>query len=325
MTKNELAELRRSLPAIVLAVCCTHLYASSLDGQSEEITPKTSAVSRRASTEFTIEKLIDWGRLQEAREKLREQFAKEGERPRMLLFEAMILYKEKQYPESIRKLERSLALDNSDPDVYKLIGLNLVSLGEEDLAGRYFETAVELAPRDFMARYYLGLSHLTNKHFDRAETGIREVIKLNPKYVDAHILLGVAQEQLGKEIEAIRTYRQAIELTEQQNLKRETPFLYLARLLISLQSYEQSLPPLKRAVDINPKSAEARTLLGRALNQLGHYEEALQVLQDAVKLAPQNKTPHYLMMGIYKKLGKWGEAQREMQLFHELEEKEKKK
>jgi tetratricopeptide (TPR) repeat protein len=308
-----------------LAVCCTHLYAASLNSQSEEISLQSSAVSRRASTELTIEKLIDLGRLQEAREKLREQFAKEGEHPRTLLFEAMILYKEKQYVESIRKLERSLALYDSDPDVYKLIGLNLVSLGKEDLAGRYFETAVELAPRDYMARYYLGLYQLSNKYYDRAEAVFREVIKLSPNYVDAYLLLGVAEEQRGKEVEALRTYRQAIELAEQQNLKIDTPFLYLARLLISLQSYEQSLPPLKRAVEINPKSSEARTLLGRALNQLGRYEEALPVLQDAVKLAPQDKTSHYLMMSVYKKLGKGDEAQREMQLFRALEGKEKKK
>jgi tetratricopeptide (TPR) repeat protein len=317
---SPVAEQRGLLPAIVLAACCIYFYAPSIYGQSERISPKPGL-----ATESTIEKLIDRGRLQEAREKLREQSAKEGEQPRMLLFEAMILYKENQYVESIRKLERSLALYDSDPDVYKLIGLNLVSLGKEDLAGRYFETAVELAPRDFMARYYLGLYQLSNKYYDRAEAGFRDVIQLSPRYVDAYILLGVTLEQRGNEAEAIRTYHQAIELSEQQNLKKEAPFLYLARLLISLQSYEQSLPPLKRAVEINPKSTEARALLGRALNQLGRYEEALPVLQDAVKLAPQDKTSHYLMMSVYKKLGKRDEAQREMQLFRALEEKEKKK
>src|SRR5262245_28970680 len=121
MTKTEITKQKKLLQAIVLAMCCsTHLYASSLNS-----------------------------RLQEAQEKLREQSAKQGEHPRALLFEAMTLYKEKQYVESIRKLERSLALNERDPDVYKLIGLNLVSLGKEDLAGRYFESAVELAPHDF--------------------------------------------------------------------------------------------------------------------------------------------------------------------------------
>ena len=100
----------------------------------------------------------------------------------------MILHKEKQYLASIRKLERVLSLNDGDPDVYKLIGLNLVSMGKEDLAERYFVRAVELAPRDFMARYYLGLYQLTSKQFARAEAGFQEVIKLNPKYVEGYQL-----------------------------------------------------------------------------------------------------------------------------------------
>ena len=316
---SQVAKQRGLVPAIVLAACCAYFYAPSSYGQADY------SQAESITAESRIEKLIDRGRLREAREALRERSAQAGEHPRMLLFEAMILYKEKHYLESIRKLERSLSLNYGDPDVFKLIGLNLVSLGKEDLAGRYFEIAVDLAPRDFMARYYLGLYQLSNKHYNQAEAGFRRVIQLNPGYVDAYILLGVTLEQRGNETEAIRTYHQAIDLSEQQNLNQETPFLYLARLLISFQSYELSLPPLERAVEINPKSSEARTLLGRALNQLGRYEKALPFLQDAVKLAPQDKTSHYLLMSVYQKLGKREEAQREMRLFLELEEKEKKK
>jgi Flp pilus assembly protein TadD len=282
-------------------------------------------VSMTLSMTLSIEKLIDGGRLQEAREKLREQFTKEGERHRLLLFEAMILYKEKQYLESIRKLERVLSLHDGDPDAYKLIGLNLVSVGREDLAGSYFEKAVELAPRDFMARYYLGLYQLTGKQFGLAEATSQAVIKLNPKYLDGYLVLGVAQEQLGKEGEAIQTYLQACEIAEQQNSKTETPFLYLARLLISLRRFEQSLPPLKKAVAINPKSPEALTLLGQTLGRFERHDEAIQALQEAARLAPQDKSPHYALMSIYRKLGRAEDAQREMRIFRALEEKENKK
>jgi Flp pilus assembly protein TadD len=319
MTITRFYPLRSVCALLVLAVWS----ALPCVGQADEMALKTTSVKSHAVAEPTIEKLIDQGRLTEARAKLQEQLAKEGERPRLLLCEAMILYREQQYLDSIRKLERVLSLDDTDPDVYKLAGLNLVSLGREELAAPYFEKAVELAPGDFMARYYLGLHQLTSKQYAQAEMTAREVLKLNPKYVDAWLLLGVAQEQLGKEAEAIQTYRQASEITEQQPLKSEMPFLYLARLLVSLQKFEPSLPPLKRAVAINPKSPEALALLGRALSRLEQYAEALPILLEAVKLAPQEKTSHYLLMTIYQKLGKADEAQREMQIFRALEEKKK--
>ncbi len=315
-----------SFPVGIALTATVPFQESQAGSQSphRDDTDRSSAVSRRDSTELTVEKLIDLGRLQEAREKLREQSAKQGEHPRILLFEAMILYKEKQCVESIRKLERSLSLYDADPDVYKLIGLNLVSLGKEDLAGRYFETAGELAPRDFMARYYLALYQLTSKEFKRAEASSQAVIKLNPKYVDAYLVLGVAQEQLGQEAAALQTYQQAIKVAEQQPRKTEMPALYLARLLISLQRYEQSLPPLQKVVAINQKSAEALTFIGLVLSRLERYEEAIPSLQEAARLAPQDKSPHYLLMGVYQKLGNTSEAQREMQIFRALEANEKK-
>lgn len=298
------------------------LWVSTISGyaQSGEATLK-----RGAATESTVARLIDLGRLGEAREKLREHLAKDGTQPRLLLFEAMILYQEQQYVESLRKLEQSLKLRDGDADVYKLAGLNLVAVGKEDVAAGYFARAIALAPQDFMARYYLGLHDLTSKQYAQAEAGLRETIKLNPNYVDAWMLLGVAQEQLGHEVEAVQTYRQAVALAEQQGTKTETPFLYLARHLIALQQFEPSLSPLRRAVAINPKSAEALTLLGRVLSRLEQRAEAVRVLQEAARLAPQDKTPHYLLMSLYQKLGKVEDAQREQQLFRTLEEKEKQK
>jgi Flp pilus assembly protein TadD len=236
--------------------------------------------------------LIDLGRLKEAREKLRERPAAEGERPRLLLFEGMILYREKQYAASIATLERARGLQDGDPNVYKLLGLNLVSMGQEELAGGYFARAVELAPRDFMARYYLGLHQLTSKQAALAEASSQAAIRLNPNYPDAWLLLGVAQEQVGREEEAVRTYRRAGEIVEQQQLATEMPFLYLARLLISLGRVEESLPPLEKAAALNPKSAEARALRGQTLGRLGRYESAVQSLQEAVRLSPQDKSLH---------------------------------
>jgi tetratricopeptide (TPR) repeat protein len=307
-------------PAVALA----QVPAGSLLDIVDPHNVRLSSGTRQASTALTIERLIDLGRLDDARERLREQFAKHGERPRLLFLEAMILYREKQYLQSIRRLERSLALSDRDPDVYKLAGLNLVAAGRRDLAGPYFEAAVKLAPRDFMARYYLGLHELSDRRFDDAEAILREAIRLRPDYVDAHLLLGVAEEQRGKEQEAIRTYHHAIELAERQGLKRDAPFLYLARLLISLHRHEESLSPLRRAVEIDAKSSQARTLLGQALTHLGRYDEALPVLVDAVTLAPQDKTAHFVLMTVYKRLGKRDQAAHQLQLFLALEERDQK-
>ncbi len=323
MARRKLSNAKRLVPALILALCGAHVCLASSLSQAGEVSLRARGLDRHTPADPTVEKLIDQGRLQEARAKLREQIAREGEGPRLLLFEAMILYRENRYPDSLRILERILRLNDADPDVYKLIGLNLVSGGRDDLAGVYFEKAVELAPRDHMARYYLGLHQLTSKQFDLAAASAQIVVRLNPKYLDGHLVLGVAQEQLGREEDAIQTYRRACEIAEQEQSKAETPFLYLARLLISLRQFEQSLPPLKRALAINPDLAEAHTLLGQSLSRLEQHEQAIQSLREAVRLAPNEKSPHYLLMGIYQKQGRMTDARREREIFRALEEKEK--
>lgn len=321
MTIVRLYSIRKLCSALVLSL----LSALPCVGQTEDVALKAGAVRSGSYTEPTVEKLIDQGRLLEARARLRELLSRNGEAPRLLLFEAMILYRENRHSESLRVLERVLRLNYADPDVYKLIGLNLVAGGRDDLAGSYFEKAVELAPRDFMARYYLSLHQLTNKQFNLAVTSAQIAINLNPRYLDGFLVLGVAQEQLGKESDAIETYRQACQIAEQNEFKNEMPFLYLARLLISLQQFEQCLTPLKQALAINPNLAEAHALIGQTLLRFEKYEQAIGSLQEAVRLAPNEKTPHYVLMGIYQKLGRAEEARREMRIFRELEEKEKQK
>ena len=318
----------RALLLLGLALALTHAPAVAVaqvtasrpvDGPRA---PRSLPAGRGDAAVFTIERLIDQGRLDEARVKMREQSAAHGVSPRLLFLEAMVLYQEGQYIESVRQLERSLALSDRDPDVHKLVGLNLVAAGRRDLAGPYFETAVELAPRDFMARYYLGLHELSDRRHERAAAMLREAVALEPGYVDAHLLLGVAEEQRGNEDEALRIYRHAIDLVERQGLKSDGPFLYLARLLISLQRHEQSLLPLRRAVELDAASSQARALLGQALTHLGRYDEALPVLRAAATLAPGDKTPHFLLMTVYRRLGRHDDAARERQLFLALDERD---
>src|SRR6266480_4715307 len=55
-----------------------------------------------------IEKLISSGQLQQARERLNEETRTKGETYKSLYFEALILFKENRFIDSLQKLERSL-------------------------------------------------------------------------------------------------------------------------------------------------------------------------------------------------------------------------
>jgi tetratricopeptide (TPR) repeat protein len=266
-----------------------------------------------ADPPLSIERLIDLGRLEEARKRLPE--ASGG---RALLLEAMLLFREGRPEESLRKVNDYLRVAPESPDAHKLAALNLVALGKKELAGPHIQQAVRLAPADFMAHYYLGMYQLEVREREAAERAFQAAIRLNPLYSDSHTMLGYALEQLGREPEALACYRRAVELVRLSRGQKESAHLYLARFLISRQQHQDAAPVLEEAVRFNPKSVEGWQLLGRARTALGQFDSALLALERAVTLAPAEKRTRYFLMQVYQRMGRTAEARREREIYERI-------
>jgi len=309
---------------MILTLCGAFLLCPSWIFQSQT-TPKPPLVVTPINPSWqVIEKLISSGQLREARERLNEEIATQGETYKSLYLEALILFKENRFNESLRKLERSLALEKRDPEPHKLTGLILVVLERADTARPFLEAAVQLAPGDSMAHYYLGRLYYTIQRFPQAASEFRRVIALDPTYVKGYDNLGLALEALGDEEVAIQTYHKAIELNEEQKLKNEWPYLNLGKFLVTKNRYQESLSLLQKAVELNPGSAEAYYVLGKVLAKLGKDAEALEALKQSTLDDPKYGEAHYLLSRIYLRRGQEDEAQKEIKIFQELKKSGKK-
>jgi tetratricopeptide (TPR) repeat protein len=297
--------------------------AATLRSQSSSSVPTAELSADRSW--HAIETLIESGKFPEARESLKERVARSGETYKSFYLEALILFKENEFLESLKRLERSVNLEKRDPAVLMLAGLNCVVLERYDAARNFLEASAELAPNNAMAHYYLGRLYYTIQRFPQAVTEFEQVLKLNPSFVKGHDNLGLALEAVGNEEEAIQAYRKAIELNEQQKLRNEWPYLNLGKFLTTKNRYQESLQLLERAVQLNPKSAEACYVLGKVLNKLGRDAEALETLKRSTSNDPGFDEPHYLLSRIYRRLGDEAQAQREIQIFQQLKGEKKRK
>jgi tetratricopeptide (TPR) repeat protein len=292
----------------------------------ESQNPPPNRVSREARNAFPeLNRLIDANQLPQARTKLKELVGFGGENYKTLYYEALILFKEGRYSESLKVLERSFATQKYDPDLYLLAGFDWVALNRVRLAKPFYQAAAQLAPDDFMMHYHLGRLYYTDQLFENAEKEFRRVLELNPTFVRGYDNLGLALEPLGKEEEAIQSYRKAIDLAIQQNIKYEWPQINLSNFLFKKNRFDESLELARQAVAINPRSAEANLALGMALAKKGRDQEAIEALKEAVRNNPQLSRPHYHLGQIYRKQGLQEEAAKELKTFEELNKVEKAK
>jgi len=263
----------------------------------------------------SIKELVDTGRLEEARQRVKQLVATRGESGETLFLEGTILFKEKRFTESLKAAERSLALGLRDAEVYKLVAFNGVVLNKAEMIERALNAALPLAPDDFTIHFHLGLLYFTTSRFAKAESEFQTVTRLNPTYMRGYDLLGQAQEELEKDEAALSSYRKAIELTEQQNLKDESAYLHLAKFCWARNRHQESLVPAQRAVTINPRSAEAYYVLGRLLDELGQEAEAVKALKQSIEIDPGLGQSYYLLSRIYVRRGQQDEATKAMNAF----------
>jgi tetratricopeptide (TPR) repeat protein len=82
----------------------------------------------------------------------------------------------------------------------------------------------------------------------------------------------------------------------------------LGEALLRLRRYSEALPPLAKAVELQPKVPQARALYARALKQVGRYEEAAREFRVLLDLQPSSGRWHRYAAGALAQSGSPEEA-----------------
>lgn len=175
-------------------------------------------------------------------------------------------------------------------------------------ADKWLSYAVKLAPANARAWYLLGRTQYNEDHAADAERSFAQVLALDPRSVRAEYNLGLVDEKLQRQVEALNAYRTAIAWQSGKTVQDAQPYLDLGTLLASQNHAADALPALQDAVRYAPENPLAHQELGRVFESLGRYEEALASLHRAVTLAPESQQPHFFLARVLKRLGRNDEA-----------------
>jgi tetratricopeptide (TPR) repeat protein len=175
----------------------------------------------------------------------------------------------------------------------------------EDAAGRILRA--DSSDTDGLLQ--IGRARLLEEKPDDAKKYCRMVARAHADLAPAHFCVGTAmlraneidsaRAELTTALKLTRNYPEALERFAILNVRAETP--------------RATITDADRAVKLNPRSLQARRILGEALINAQRVGEANEVFRDAVKAAPERPEPHYWLGLSLSAQGKRAEARQELE------------
>jgi tetratricopeptide (TPR) repeat protein len=173
----------------------------------------------------------------------------------------------------------------------------LVQLGRALVAGGSTESAMELLrrarhvhPSDFWVNHDLGRALAASKppQLGEAIRFLTAAVALRPASPGAHLNLGNVLADKGQFEEAIACYKKAIELDP----KYAQAYTSLGYRLAGDQ-LDEAIACFRKVIELEPKSAQAHCDLGVTLTTRGLLDEAIACYRKAIELDPNLAQAHY--------------------------------
>jgi serine/threonine protein kinase len=151
------------------------------------------------------------------------------------------------------------------------------------LDNRFALAYVGLADCYALYPYYAAGDFSTEEAFNKAEQMARAALELEPDLAAAHTSLGnVLKEGIWDWAGAEREFKRALEL----NPKDANAYHWYSELLLILGRKEEALKLAEKAHELEPYSAIVSNNLGRTLLFIGNYEKATQQLKTTIEMDP---------------------------------------
>lgn len=205
-----------------------------------------------------------------------------------------------------------------DPEVVALNGILLIDAGRTLDAVNALELAVKDSPQDPFLQYWLGRAALANGNSGLAEKSFLEAQRLNPSMIAAEQALAAIAAQLGdmdlmsdvaaKTIAAAPRYvggyiwRAMVELSRNDPTRAEADlktsisvapqsplgYIQLGKLRIAQKRFADAVPLLEQALQYDPNSVEALSLLVSYDMFMKQPDKAMARVNEQIGKRPQN-------------------------------------
>ena len=234
--------------------------------------------------------LVRQNRFAEAESELRQVVARHPQIPKAQRELANALIAQGKGDEAIQCYQRVIELTPDNPAAHRDLAMAYKTLGRKQEAEKALDESFELDPerKDLV----MAAQHQQEGEFGKAEAICRNILRRDPRNVNATRMLGTLARDLGKPRLAARMLRNAVNLAPDFFGAR----MDLARALIEIDELDECEVVLQEAVRQKPELPHPYSLLGNLYTKQGRFDEAVEVYTEALAKQP-NHGPSLAAMG----------------------------
>jgi tetratricopeptide (TPR) repeat protein len=203
---------------------------------------------------------------------------------------------------AVEVLENAVRLDPALELAWFNLGKALARLGRGAEADAAYEKSFELNPERKMTAQAAELHR--DGRLEEAERLYREVIRANPRNVDAMRMLGRIALSLKRNPDAERLFRRAVSIAPDF----VGAWLDLGRVLKDTDSHEEALACYRRVIELQPDNPKGHFQLAGVLAPAGRTFEAIESYQRTLKLEPDHPGALLGLGHVLKTVGRLKEA-----------------
>jgi tetratricopeptide (TPR) repeat protein len=264
-----------------------------------------------------VERALAAGNVRTAEQLVVDAVAQKHPRSRdLLLFAASLFLADNQPLNAAISYAKADAMAPLDEPQRFSYAMSQIAAGRKDGARTELKKLMTAAPRKALYPYWLGRIDYDEQRFEAALGWFDKAIALDVSSVRAHDNRGLALEALGRNEEAVASYRKAAELNRTQNGNSPWPGHNLGALLVKLGELEPAEAALRDSVRLDATFAKAHYQLGLVLEKKGSAKPSLAEYETARRLDPEYAPPLYALGRAYRKAG---DAKRSAEAFAAFE------
>ena len=204
--------------------------------------------------------------------------------------------------EAVKVLKNATRLDPQSSPAFFALGQALILLGKGKEADEAFEASFELDPEK--KNLALAAEHQKAGRTEEAESMYREILRENPKHVDALRLLGTICAYDKRVGEAERFFRRSIE----QAPDFVGAILDLGRLLKEQSRWEEAIECFEKVNRLEPDNVQSRYQLAATLAPAALTYAAVEAYHEVLKLRPKHPGALLGLGHVLKTMGQQAEA-----------------